>query len=116
MNEEAALLQAMLAEPHNSALQLIAADWLEERGDARGELLRLAQELTNAIKIRNRAEKERRVQALLADGVRPFVPIVENSISMKLALLPSGTFLSGSPRTEPERSGDEMRRPWPESR
>jgi uncharacterized protein (TIGR02996 family) len=45
MSEEAALLQAMLSSPEDSTPQLIYADWLEERGDRRGEYLRLDAEL-----------------------------------------------------------------------
>jgi uncharacterized protein (TIGR02996 family) len=34
-------IKAILAEPDNATLRLIYADWLEERGDPRGEFLRL---------------------------------------------------------------------------
>jgi uncharacterized protein (TIGR02996 family) len=40
MSEEA-FLGAILAEPGNDLPRLIYADWLEERGDPRAELLRV---------------------------------------------------------------------------
>lgn len=45
MNEEESLIQGILASPNNDDLRLIYADWLEERGDPRGEFLRLEAEL-----------------------------------------------------------------------
>lgn len=45
MDEEAAFLRAIHAAPHDPALRLVYADWLEERGDARAELLRVQCEL-----------------------------------------------------------------------
>ncbi len=38
--DEAGLIQAMLADPEDEATRLVLADWLEERGDPRGEYLR----------------------------------------------------------------------------
>jgi uncharacterized protein (TIGR02996 family) len=40
MDEDAGFLQAMIAAPEDDALRLVYADWLEERGDPRGEYLR----------------------------------------------------------------------------
>jgi uncharacterized protein (TIGR02996 family) len=40
MDEDAGFLQALLAAPEDDALRLVYADWLEERGDPRGEYLR----------------------------------------------------------------------------
>jgi uncharacterized protein (TIGR02996 family) len=45
MNEEAAFLDGIRANPKDLALRLIYADWLEERGDARSEYLRLGVKL-----------------------------------------------------------------------
>jgi carbon storage regulator CsrA len=39
--DEAALLQAILADPDDDAPRLIYADWLEEQGDPRGEFIRV---------------------------------------------------------------------------
>lgn len=46
--DEAALLQAVLATPHDDAPRLVYADWLEERGDARAEYLRLQCQLVRS--------------------------------------------------------------------
>src|SRR5262245_54378867 len=40
MTEEDALIRAVLAAPDDPGPQLVYADWLEERGDPRGEYLR----------------------------------------------------------------------------
>lgn len=39
--DERAFLRAIRAEPHDDALRLIYADWLDERGDPRGEFIRI---------------------------------------------------------------------------
>jgi uncharacterized protein (TIGR02996 family) len=41
LKDEAGFLQAILAAPEDTALRLVYADWLEERGDIRGEFVRL---------------------------------------------------------------------------
>ena len=48
--QEDGFIQSIHEAPHDEALRLIYADWLEERGDARGEFLRLESHLrrTNA--------------------------------------------------------------------
>jgi uncharacterized protein (TIGR02996 family) len=48
MTEEDALLQAISAEPEDDAPRLVYADWLEERGDPRGEFIRLECALARA--------------------------------------------------------------------
>lgn len=45
MNEHEGFLQAILANPDDDQLRLIYADWLEERGDPRGEFIRVQMEL-----------------------------------------------------------------------
>ena len=52
--EEQAFLEAMLDRPDDVSLRLVFADWLEERGDARGELLRLTHTLTQSIDVPDR--------------------------------------------------------------
>jgi uncharacterized protein (TIGR02996 family) len=39
--EEDRFIQAILADPDDASIRLVYADWLEERGDPRGEFLRL---------------------------------------------------------------------------
>jgi uncharacterized protein (TIGR02996 family) len=41
MSQEDAFLQAILEDPDNDEARLVYADWLEERGDPRGEFIRL---------------------------------------------------------------------------
>jgi uncharacterized protein (TIGR02996 family) len=50
MTEEAGFLEAILRAPADDTLRLVYADWLEERGDGRAELLRVEDHLrrTNA--------------------------------------------------------------------
>jgi uncharacterized protein (TIGR02996 family) len=43
MNDEAAFLTALRADPADATLLLVYADWLEERGDPRAEYIRLLQ-------------------------------------------------------------------------
>jgi uncharacterized protein (TIGR02996 family) len=105
--EEAGFLQAMQEQPNDVALPLIFADFLDERGDPRGELLRLTHILSQAIVIPNRPELENRLRSLLQEGVQPIGPFWTNSLGMKFAWVPSGTFLMGSPTNEEERSDDE---------
>jgi uncharacterized protein (TIGR02996 family) len=47
-NDEAALHRAVLADPADEAPRLVYADWLEERGDPRGEYLRVDLDLARA--------------------------------------------------------------------
>jgi uncharacterized protein (TIGR02996 family) len=67
MRENAAFLQAILAEPDDDAPRLIYADWLEERGDVRGEFIRVQCALARmASDDPRRAELELRERELLA--------------------------------------------------
>jgi uncharacterized protein (TIGR02996 family) len=47
-SDEAALLQAVIATPDDDLPRLVYADWLDERGDPRGEYIRLQVEITRA--------------------------------------------------------------------
>ena len=51
---EAAFLRALRDQPDDLAVRLVFADWLEERGDLRGELLRLTHALTETEDVPNR--------------------------------------------------------------
>jgi uncharacterized protein (TIGR02996 family) len=103
MDLEKALLEAIHADPADLTPWLVLADWLEETGDARAELFRLTLERRR----RPAPEQERRLQELLAQGVRPYVPALANSLGMELALVPPGSFLRGSPAREPGRGPQE---------
>jgi sulfatase modifying factor 1 len=100
MQDEAAFLQAMQKHPKDTALRLVFADWLEERGDKRGELIRLLHTLTQSVKVRGRKKLEDRLRSLLASGVQPVGPFWTNSIGMKFAWVPAGTFIMGTPERE----------------
>jgi uncharacterized protein (TIGR02996 family) len=44
MREDAAFLEAIVADPTDEAVRAVYADWLQERGDVRAEYLRLEEE------------------------------------------------------------------------
>ena len=48
MSDEA-FIEAILASPEDHSLRLIYADWLEERGDLRGEFIRIEHEMRNLL-------------------------------------------------------------------
>jgi uncharacterized protein (TIGR02996 family) len=107
MDQEQAFLQAMREQPRDLTTRLVFADWLEERGDPRGELLRLTHTLTQATDQPNRHELEDRLRSLLAAGVQPVGPFWMNSLGIRFAWVPPGVFLMGSPATETDRGEDE---------
>ena len=82
---------------------LVFADWLEERGDPRSELIRLREGLLNNPTPEQRQLWEPRMQALIPEGVQPIVATWQNSISMKFCWCPPGKFMMGSPETEVDR-------------
>jgi uncharacterized protein (TIGR02996 family) len=100
MQNEAAFLQAMQEHPEDTALRLVFADWLEERGDERGTLIRLLHTLTQSVRVPRRRELESRLRKLLASGVQPVGPFFTNSVGMKFAWIPPGTFMMGNSAKE----------------
>src|SRR5262249_30480858 len=83
------------------------ADWLEEGGQTeRAELLRLTRRMLQTPVRKRRDQPKRDVEPLRA-GVRPVVVEMVNSIGMRLALVPAGKFMMGSPPGEAKRSADE---------
>jgi uncharacterized protein (TIGR02996 family) len=46
MSSEAAFLQAIQQHSEDASLRMAFSDWLEERGDPRGEMLRILSVLT----------------------------------------------------------------------
>jgi uncharacterized protein (TIGR02996 family) len=106
MSEEE-FLQAILEAPANAAsVWLILADWLEEQGDPRFELVRLCHDRQFRPELPP-PERDERVRQLLAAGVAPCVPTLTNSVGMELALILAGKFLMGSPESEADRYDDE---------
>jgi formylglycine-generating enzyme len=106
-NDEASFVRAMQEHPEDTSLRLVFADWLEERGDARGELIRLLHTLTQAVEVKGRKTLEERLRSLVASGVKPVGPFWTNSIGMKFAWIPAGTFMMGSPSKEKQREENE---------
>jgi uncharacterized protein (TIGR02996 family) len=109
---ESALLAALHADPGDGTAWLALADWLEESGQPeRAELLRLRVALCANVQAGQRRQPERRLQELLASGVRPCGPVralaLPGGVEMVLALVPPGSFQMGSPRREEGRMGNE---------
>ena len=101
-------LRAMQDQPDDLCLRLVFCDWLEERGDPRGELLRLMHTLTQKPNGRDRKDCENRLRALLAAGVELVGPRWTNSSGMHFVWVPAGTFLMGSPTPEPDHQDTEV--------
>jgi uncharacterized protein (TIGR02996 family) len=114
--QEQAFLRAIAENPHDEALWLILADWLDEHEDSpRAELLRLHRQMI-ATCCEQEQHPERATQQacmldLLAGGVRPCLPRqtvrLASGIEMAFHFIPAGSFLMGSPEGEKERSDDE---------
>ena len=111
MTDLASLLSCLHHTPEDDVLWLAVADRLEEQGETdRAELLRLSRRLRGMAEDGERWAMEGRVRGLVNGGVRPCVPEIVNSIGMRFALIPPGTFWMGSPEDEADRSGDETDR------
>ena len=96
MDSEQVLLEALHADPGDETAWLALADCLEEnRQPVRAELLRLHRRLRTFEEGVERQQMEARVREMLAAGLQPCVPILVNSIGMKFALVPAGTFVMG---------------------
>jgi uncharacterized protein (TIGR02996 family) len=54
MSDEAALLEAILANPEDETHLLVYADWLEERGDPRGQNIRANVEMSRTFRVGDR--------------------------------------------------------------
>jgi uncharacterized protein (TIGR02996 family) len=108
MTDETAFVCALEQSPEDTALRLVFSDWLQERGDPRGEVLQLTHTLTQATDVPHRPELEARLQALLRQGVQPVGPYWTNDVGIRFAWIPAGTFLMGSPAQEAERKENEL--------
>ena len=126
MSQEQAFLAAMLASPDDLVLHQVFADWLEEQGDPRGELLRLTHALTQEVdcfqlaeseaslqkvlpfcemhcqQTCRREQKEARLHTLVLQGVAAVGPFWSNELGMHFAWVPRGTFVMGTPQKEVE--------------
>jgi uncharacterized protein (TIGR02996 family) len=110
VNEDT-FLAALLDDVTDEVTWAALADWLEEDDQPRrAELTRLVRQLLALSPLRSTPERkaaEKRIAELLLAGVRSVVPEVVNSIGMRLALIPPGTFRMGSPQGERGRNLDE---------
>ena len=69
MSREEGFLQAIIEEPDDVGLRLIYADWLEERGDPRGEFIRVQCQLEDLDENDSRFDElKTRERELLASG------------------------------------------------
>jgi uncharacterized protein (TIGR02996 family) len=111
-----AFLEAIAEQPEDDAQWLILADWLDEHDDPRGEQVRLLHALRQpqscvtdrrSKAYRQRQHQEERLLQLQAHAVPTCQPTRVNSAGVVLALIPPGTFLMGSPRSELERQSSE---------
>jgi len=76
MSQEDAFLQAIIDEPDNDMHRLVYADWLEDRGDPRSELIRLQFELESLREDDpRRLELSNRERALLHAHQRNWFPV-----------------------------------------
>jgi len=74
--KDADFLRDLSAQPHDDALRTVYADWLEERGDLRGEYLRLELELAGLERTDPRyAPREERLRTLRLDLNEPWLAV-----------------------------------------
>src|SRR5687767_7806236 len=96
MNEDA-FHAALRDDPADEVTWHALADWLDDHArDDRAELLRLTRRML-ATPVAKRARLQERYLAAIEAGVRPVVVERVNSVGMRLALVPAGRFLMGSP-------------------
>src|SRR5262245_61926313 len=102
MGEDESFVAAISATPDDDALRLVYADWLEERGDVRGEYLRLLCALSTLP--RHRTKKRKALEARFAElrarldpgwqlSVGRTIDIIRNQI----AIIRGQGFLAGRP-------------------
>jgi uncharacterized protein (TIGR02996 family) len=108
---EQAFLDDILAHPENPALWHILADWLEDRGDPRAELVRVTWSLQHERDHPDFSQRQARVQELLRGGVVPVVSRLQTALGLEFAWIAPGTFLMGSPKGEDRHEGWEAQHP-----
>jgi uncharacterized protein (TIGR02996 family) len=83
--EEAAFVRAVLDAPEDDAPLLMYADWLSERGDLRGEFIRLSVELLQRGLGRQRRDSllARRAEILTAHGIAWFRPLAALGLHLR---------------------------------
>jgi len=109
MHNEQAFFQAMQDKPEDTTLRLVYADWLEERGDPRCELIRLLHLLTQAVEVPDRSKLEERLRSLVSAGTQPVGPFFTNSVGMRFALIPAGKFMMGSSASDRKKVNQHLK-------
>jgi uncharacterized protein (TIGR02996 family) len=105
------MLEVVQADPADELAWLVLADYLEE-SDQPGpaEIHRLSVALRRPTTEPDWAAEDR-LRQVLASGVRPVMPTetlrLGTGVELKLALIPPGSFLMGSPEWEPGRAPNE---------
>lgn len=103
-------LSMIAASPHDWPPRLVLADWLEERGDPRGEMIRLQHHLLSGNWGDPRSMA--RLLKLIEQGIVAPCPQLVTSQGMELLLIPPGTFVMGSTELEfNQRAGDSVKGP-----
>jgi eukaryotic-like serine/threonine-protein kinase len=105
------MVEVVQADPADDLAWLALADWLEESGQpGPAEIHRLSLILRRPT-VEPRWPAEERLGQLLASGVRPVMPTetlrLGIGVELKMALIPPGTFLMGSPENELGHAADE---------
>jgi uncharacterized protein (TIGR02996 family) len=77
MSDDSAFVQAILSNFGDNALRLVYADWLEERGDPRGEFLRLDVEFE---RLPTKDERRRGIEARM-DELRPRISLIWQALT-----------------------------------
>ena len=94
-----AFLDDIVAHPEEPSLWLILADWLDEQGDPRAEMIRLHWMAQYEPGHREWLAREARIRELLRGGMLPIVP--GRSVGgIEFAWIPPGSFAMGSPADE----------------
>jgi uncharacterized protein (TIGR02996 family) len=95
MDLEEGFLADMVLHPHDATPWLVFADWLEERDDHRGELVRLLRLCWDEPRKKAFKDRHARLQQLFASGVRLPLPRYTNSLGMDFVWVPPGHFWMG---------------------
>jgi uncharacterized protein (TIGR02996 family) len=112
MDLEEGFLADMVAHPHDATPWLVLADWLEERDDPRGELVRLLRLCWDEPRKKAFKSRHARLQELFASGVRLPLPRFTNSLGMEFVWVPPGTFWRGGGNGKPGTRKVEMKKPF----
>jgi uncharacterized protein (TIGR02996 family) len=96
MSDDRAFINSLLAAPDDMAPWLVYADWLDERGDARGEYIRLVQSLAT----RPDEATRRRLNAVRPMLPREWLAVVEQPKLLRANPTPYGAWWLNSPMWE----------------